>query len=145
MDDGYMDGHMGEQMVEVGARWRRPQRLMLGVAFLLVGAWGLCYALRIPQGMEIYERIDPNVACAASLVRLPGIGPGRAAAICQWREAKRRASGGAGAVFKGPADLEQVPGIGPKTVAAITPWLVFGEEGESRGTHGGMDAVTERQ
>lgn len=73
--------------------------------------------------LELAERIDPNRACAASLMRLPGIGPSRAAAICDYRTELHAAGGTLGCAD----DLQDVPGIGPKTVEAIRPWLRFPE------------------
>lgn len=65
------------------------------------------------------EKINPNTADAASLVRLPHIGPARAQAIIEYRDS-------AGATrFTCPADMEKVRGIGPKTVEQIEPWLAF--------------------
>jgi len=72
---------------------------------------------------RIRERIDPNTASAASLRRLPTIGPAKAAAIIAFR------AGSAGLEATTPAergraftcceDLTRVPGIGPGTVARI--------------------------
>jgi len=98
---------------------RAAQRVSLAIAFSLVAMWGLCYGLRGPGSLRVAERIDPNRACAASLMRLPGIGPSRAAAIC----ARRAQLHAAGAAFRRASDLEAVPGIGPKTVEAIRPWI----------------------
>ena len=58
--------------------------------------------------------LDPNRASAAALEALPGVGPGRAAAIVRARE-------------KGPfcrlEELLRVPGVGPVTLARARPWL----------------------
>ena len=54
--------------------------------------------------------IDPNLADAATLETLPGVGPARALAIL---EARRRQP------FRRVEDLERVPGIGPRTVAGM--------------------------
>lgn len=59
-------------------------------------------------------RLDPNEAPRRLLESLPGIGPGRAAAI----EAER-----AQAPFRATSDLERVPGIGPKTREQLDPYL----------------------
>jgi len=73
------------------------------------------------------EKIDPNTASWASLARLPGIGPGRAKAICTWREAFCDEHPGQPA-FRRPADLEQVPGVGPVIVQSVAPYLTFPQE-----------------
>ena len=65
------------------------------------------------------ERIDPNHATFASLVRLAGIGPVRAGKILQYRaEATSPA-------FGRPEDLEKIHGIGPGTVKKVAPFLSF--------------------
>jgi len=70
------------------------------------------------------ERLDPNVATAAQLRRLPGVGRAKAEAIVSERTT--------GKPFEGPADLARVPGIGPQTVEALTPHLEFGSRGSTR-------------
>lgn len=59
-------------------------------------------------------RLDPNAASRRLLESLPGIGPGRAAAI----EAER-----ARAPFDSVGELERVPGIGPRTREGLEPFL----------------------
>jgi len=71
--------------------------------------------------MTLDDRINPNTAEAASLVRLPGIGPKRAEAIVEYRgtaDSDRSA-------FRRTADLENIKGIGPKTSRKMQPWLCF--------------------
>jgi competence protein ComEA len=67
---------------------------------------------RKPLGAE--ERIDPNTAPEEDLRRLPGIGPGLAAAIIDERLRGE---------FRRPGDLQRVPGIGPATYARMAPHL----------------------
>jgi len=62
------------------------------------------------------ERIDPNIACAASLQRLHGIGPVLAAAIVSQRRERNLQ-------FRYVEDLADVKGIGPGTIRAIRPYL----------------------
>ncbi|MGC8625162.1 MAG: ComEA family DNA-binding protein [Phycisphaerae bacterium] len=67
--------------------------------------------------------INPNSAKWASLVRIPGIGPGRAQKLLAWRHAHRTKP--SQIVFHSAADLRNVPSFGPKTVAQIAPYLRF--------------------
>jgi competence ComEA-like helix-hairpin-helix protein len=68
------------------------------------------------------ETIDPNTASWASLARLPGIGPGRAKAICSYRQQSDRTP-----AFTQPDDLMDVSGIGEVILDGIRPYLTFGE------------------
>jgi competence protein ComEA len=65
------------------------------------------------------EKVNPNTADAASLMRLPNIGPARAEAIIAYRQSA------APPAFEKAEDLEKVKGIGPKTVEGMRPWLGF--------------------
>lgn len=69
------------------------------------------------------ELVDPNTAGAASLRRLPGVGPRIAERIIAHRQAA-----GPGA-FASPDDLAAVSGIGPKTVDELRPHLQFADDG----------------
>jgi competence ComEA-like helix-hairpin-helix protein len=66
------------------------------------------------------ERINPNTASVASLVRLPGIGKARAMDIIDYRDHQPNEP-----VFQSPQDLEKIRGIGPKTAEKLAPWLMF--------------------
>ncbi len=68
------------------------------------GAIGLLYG----------HPLDLNRASAETLEVLPGIGPGRAAAIVAYRREQP---------FLRVADLERVDGIGPRTVARLEGWV----------------------
>jgi len=72
------------------------------------------------------EQVNPNSASPASLVRLPGIGIGRANAIVAFRESNA-AQTGTTVVFQNSSSLQKVSGIGPKTVQRIQRWLRFEE------------------
>lgn len=61
--------------------------------------------------------LDPNTASADELALLPSLGPVKAAAIVEYREAH--------GPFASLTDLENVPGIGEKTAAAIGPHITF--------------------
>ena len=60
--------------------------------------------------------IDPNLADAAALEALPGVGPARAEAIV---------AGRAQGAYRTLADLRRVHGIGPVTLRRAAPWLAF--------------------
>jgi len=74
--------------------------------------------------IELEDRINPNDAPVESLVRLPGLGIGRAGAIVAYREHLGR-NNGDGPPFRDCGDLQKVKGIGPKTVQNISEWLKF--------------------
>jgi competence ComEA-like helix-hairpin-helix protein len=63
------------------------------------------------------ENIDPNTASAASLRRLPNIGPVKARAIVAYRREHGPRP------FPSPNDLARVHGIGPGIVEAVRPYL----------------------
>jgi competence protein ComEA len=71
--------------------------------------------------MSAADRIDPNKASAASMVRLRGIGTKRAQAIIDFREKHRDEP------FKTPNDLTKINGIGLGTVRGIASYLSLPE------------------
>jgi len=71
-------------------------------------------ALRGPARRLFGLPLDPNLADAATLETLPGIGPVRAAAILRARDERR---------FERLEDLLRVPGVGPVTLSRIAPLL----------------------
>jgi len=74
--------------------------------------------------VKLDDRINPNDAPVASLVRLPGIGLSRAQAIVAYRESVGNQGDGR-AAFQACRDLQKVKGIGPKTAQNIGQWLKF--------------------
>jgi len=91
------------------------------LAHLVVCAWAAS-AARSPTALSAEHlrlRLDPNVATAAELELLPGIGPRLAQAIIAYREQRGPAA------FRTPEDLAQVPRIGPVTVNRLRPHLRF--------------------
>jgi DNA uptake protein ComE-like DNA-binding protein len=70
------------------------------------------------------ERINPNEAPVASLMRLPQIGLARARAIVTHRNGVGSQPGQLQA-FKTAEDLRQIKGIGPAIVEDVRPWLRF--------------------
>ncbi len=81
--------------------------------------------------IKLDEKINPNNAPAASLVRLSGIGISRAEAIVAYREEFNQKSKNRLA-FQSCNDLQKVKGIGPKTVQNISQWLKFEKKEPSR-------------
>ena len=71
------------------------------------------------------SRINPNDAPVESLIRLPGLGMGRAGAIVAYRENFIRIEDAETLAFQNCNDLQKVKGIGPKTVQNISQWLNF--------------------
>jgi competence protein ComEA len=69
------------------------------------------------------QKVNPNTASAASLRRLPELGPVRAAAILDYREAHGAAA------LRGLQDLQGVRGIGPATAEALREYLEFAPGG----------------
>jgi len=74
--------------------------------------------------IELDQKINPNDAPVASLVRLPGIGIGKTRAIVAYRVEFCKQNGNKPA-FQNPNDLQKVKGIGPKTIQNISEWLKF--------------------
>ena len=115
---------------------RIDSRLSVVQVFAFFMAVLVCVSLSIGFAISIYSqagkdsaasldvKINPNVATAASLSRLPGVGVVRAAEIVACRENLRVEEGGVRA-FEVPDDLQKVKGIGPKTVKKISQWLKF--------------------
>jgi len=105
--------------------------LVLAVCFSLAFSTALAAVaftrLQTCCDIELKQSINPNDAPLASLVRLPGIGVGRAAAITEYRRnynTKQPVS----KPFESAQDLLKLKSFGPKTVQNISPWLRFEEE-----------------
>mgnify|MGYP002814426454 CR=1 FL=1 len=73
--------------------------------------------------VQLDEKINPNDASAASLKRLPGIGPARAGAIVTYRE--DFAENEDGPAFQDANDLRNVKGIGTQPIKNPSHWLRF--------------------
>ena len=112
------------------ATQKRIQSFAFVIAVGVVVCFSICFAvsslLGLGQSHEIGldEKINPNDAPLASLVRLPGIGIGKASAIVAYRENFGRKDSGSRA-FQNCDDLQKVKGIGPKTAQSICEWLKF--------------------
>jgi len=83
------------------------------------------------------ERINPNDAPLASLIRLPGVGLTRARAIVAYRD-RIHAQPGHPPAFTTSDDLQEIKGIGPAIVNGVRPWLQLGDASI------GIDAVPAR-
>jgi competence ComEA-like helix-hairpin-helix protein len=75
-----------------------------------------------PAADQLQNRIDPNVADAAELSAIPGVGEKRAESIVEYRQAYLRRNPGK-LPFAYVRDLERIPGIGPATCEAMEPYL----------------------
>jgi competence ComEA-like helix-hairpin-helix protein len=76
------------------------------------------------HAVKLDDRINPNDAPVASLVRLPAIGLSRAQAIVAYRESLTSHDSSRPA-FRDCEDVQKVKGIGPKTAQDIGRWLKF--------------------
>ena len=85
---------------------------------------------RLTSHARLASRINPNDATVESLVRLPGLGRGRAGAIVAYRESLYKQ--GRYRAFEDIQDLRKVRGIGPKTVQGISEWMTFEQTSSSR-------------
>lgn len=110
-------------------RWNRPN---LAAMLVVCAAAGICLVtlatsrtVSLDNGIPVNddrvadarENIDPNSASIASLRRLPGIGPVKAAAIVEYRGKPGSTA------FSYAEDLTNVHGIGTGTVDRIRPYL----------------------
>ena len=107
------------------------QNRIQSFAFIISICLAVCcsfgFASKLEQGqskIELDSRINPNNTPIESLVRLPGLGPGRAGAIVVYREDFDEKTAGSPA-FQNCDDLQKVKGIGPKTVQNIRELLKF--------------------
>jgi competence protein ComEA len=81
--------------------------------------FSLCLGLSSGVMAQEVAPINVNTADAELLAELPGIGPSRAAAIIEEREAN--------GAFDSVEDLERVSGIGSATVDRMQDQVTFGE------------------
>jgi competence ComEA-like helix-hairpin-helix protein len=112
------------------------QNRIQSFAFIIGAFFAFCFSLIliVDQGryesafsqcdIDIDGRVNPNNAPIESLVRLPGLGIGRAGAIIAYRNDFSRKIAGS-PVFQNCNDLQKVKGIGPKTVQNISEFLKF--------------------
>lgn len=100
----------------------------MGICFMLAlgFAVGACDPTVSRPAIHPGERVNPNEAPAASLMRLPQIGPARARAIVAHRD-RVDSQAKPQPAFRTADDLQRIKGIGPATVEGIRPWLQFGD------------------
>ena len=118
------------KLIETETIQKRIQLFAFTIAVAVCILLATCFILSILSRerqiseISLENRVNPNEAVVASLVRLPGIGAGRAEAIVAYRQnfAKRNENMPA---FQNPSDLQKVKGIGPKTLEKIKDWLKF--------------------
>jgi competence ComEA-like helix-hairpin-helix protein len=109
---------------------KRIQSFAFVIAASVCVLFSICFAVLSLAGLqesceiELDKQINPNNAPLASLVRLPGIGIGRAGAIVAYRKNFREQANN-GPAFRNCDDLQKVKGIGPKTAQYICEWLKF--------------------
>jgi competence protein ComEA len=111
------------------ARQKRIQSFAFVISIVVAVCFSWCFVANLAGPEQSYEirldeKINPNNASIASLVRLSGIGISRAAAIVAYRENISNQEPNS-PVFKSCADLQRVKGIGPKTADNISQWLKF--------------------
>lgn len=97
--------------------------LAVGAAFLVTHAIGIAVAPRETTpacAICIEYKVDPNTAPREDLMLLPGIGPGLAQRIVEFRAAAATQP-----AFLRAEDLDAVERIGPAAVERLRPHLVF--------------------
>jgi competence ComEA-like helix-hairpin-helix protein len=110
----------------------RIQSFAFVISVFLAISLSLCSFLSLERGKSVFAqcnikldgRINPNNAPIESLVRLPGLGIGRAGAIAEYRDNLDTEKSGR-QPFQNYDDLQKVKGIGPRTVQNINGLLKF--------------------
>ena len=108
----------------------RIQSFAFVISALVCVLFGVCFAVvsaskaEESHAVKLDDRINPNDAPVASLVRLPGIGLSRSQAIVAYRESFGNQGDGRLA-FRDCEDLQKVKGVGPVTAENIGRWLKF--------------------
>ena len=107
----------------------RIQTFAFVISICLAACCSLGFISRLERDVcqceiELESRINPNDAPIESLVRLPGLGTGRAGAIITYRENFSNKSASSPA-FQNCNDLQKVKGVGIKTAQRISEWLRF--------------------
>ena len=122
--------YMIDDMKQAGQNRIQSFAFVISVCLAVCFSFGFISNLRRDElafdryDIELESRINPNDAPIESLIRLPGLGIGRAGAIAAYRDNfnEKKASSPA---FRNCDDLQKVKGIGPKTVQNISELLKF--------------------
>ncbi len=104
--------------------------LAVGAAFLITHAIGVAVAPRETTpacAICIEYKVDPNIAPREDLMLLPGIGPGLADRIVEFRGSAETQP-----AFLRAEDLDAVDRIGPAAVERLRPHLVFPADAAER-------------
>jgi DNA uptake protein ComE-like DNA-binding protein len=117
-----------------------PQRMVeeQGNVQVLAFVISICMALTFSVGFVVVvlldssqlheicleDKINPNNAPVASLMRLPSVGFSRANAIVDYRR-YFVGNNDCRVAFQNSDDLQNIKGIGPKTAQSIEHWLKF--------------------
>ena len=117
------------QVWPAGHRTALAGLLAVAVAALAVARWTRPVTVADPpadgpRAAELSTRVDPNVADAATLSAVPGLGDARAAAIVDYRTAYA-ARHPDRPPFGTARDLLPVHGIGASMVNNLAPYLTF--------------------
>jgi competence protein ComEA len=114
-----------------GHVWVRRWVLVLGLGLAWVAKAAAepvrdtpCTEARSSQGSAEPTLVNLNTATEAELMRLPGIGPSRARAIIEFREAHRG--------FYSVSQLLRIKGIGRAMLKRIRPLVVVAPRGAER-------------
>lgn len=105
---------------------------LTGLAIIIIISLFLSACLALPlllqtganADVSLDSKVNPNTASAASLSRLPGIGPAKANLIISYRQSIKDNNPAARA-FIDSNDLQKVTGLGPKTAERIKKYLKF--------------------
>ena len=115
---------------------QKDQNRIQSFAFMISMGAAVCFCIGLMANLRAGEsnairhepplqnRINPNDAPVESLMRLPGLGAGRAGAIVAYRENFIKKNG-KNLAFEDCNDLLKINGIGPKTVKGLSEWLEF--------------------
>ena len=105
---------------------------LLAAAALSIRAAASCFELGDRPAVDerrvqaAAERVNPNTASAASLRRLPRVGPEHLRAILDYRAAHDGPAGASGGpAFRDANDLSRVRGIGQATLQTFRDYLEF--------------------
>ena len=109
--------HLNPSERDVSRPLAVPAALAAICALLLAGAFTASVRAEptSSDGPKLVGVVNINTATAEELELLPGVGPARAKAIVEHREAH--------GVFKAPGDLQQISGIGERGLARMKPFI----------------------